>query len=85
MRNDGEFLTNSIDTMVQNAPKKRTLQGVTSLESSYYGNFKSKIKFIDFLWITVFFPKIIDVLAVPKTNWSSYGKEQLQGFIKERS
>ncbi|PAV80766.1 hypothetical protein WR25_03341 isoform D [Diploscapter pachys] len=68
MRNDGEFLTNSIDTMVQNAPKKRTLQGVTNLESSYY----------------VFFPQIIDVLAVPKTNWSSYGKEQLKGFIKER-
>lgn len=49
-RIDKDFFPYDLEKMLQKAPKKKTLQGVTDLESGMFGNFFTVFKVLMFLW-----------------------------------
>lgn len=55
--------------MSRKAPKKRTMQGLVSLESG----------------LSVLYPvKLAKLLGVPKESWSTYSKDNLVDFIRSQ-
>ncbi|CAI2353350.1 unnamed protein product [Caenorhabditis sp. 36 PRJEB53466] len=64
---DKDFFPYDIETMSRKAPKKRTMQGLVTLESG----------------LSVLYPvKLAKLLGVAKENWASYSKDDLVNFIR---
>ncbi|CAD6186917.1 unnamed protein product [Caenorhabditis auriculariae] len=68
-RMDNDYFPYDLEKMSRKAPKKRTMQGLLSLES---GN-------------AVCYPtKLWKLLGVPKESWGSYGRENFEDFIRDQ-
>ncbi|CCD64759.1 Carboxylic ester hydrolase [Caenorhabditis elegans] len=66
---DKDFFPYDIEKMSRKAPKKRTMQGLVSLESG----------------LSVLYPvKLAKLLGVPKESWSTYSKDNLVDFIRSQ-
>ncbi|CAB3397620.1 unnamed protein product [Caenorhabditis bovis] len=66
---DKDFFPYDIEKMSKKAPKKRTMQGLVSLESGS----------------SVLYPvRLAKLLGVPKESWNTYDKDNLVDFIRDQ-